>query len=167
VGVLALEIRGIVSPNLEMLAIGLLGVMAGLLPIEKVSKIVRHPHALLVTYLLYVVAISVWDVTFVLQICGVFLSLMVIFLIADRDNEPGWSRRQVVLLGKYSLLGYIAQIVILQGLRRIFWFSQHGVGVLLASLLLATLLTMMIVEAADFARRKSRLADSLYRLVFA
>jgi hypothetical protein len=75
--------------------------------------------------------------------------------------------RRAVLLGKYSLLGYISQIAILQALRRISLLSQHGVAGLLASLLLGVMLTMMVIEAADVARRKSKLADSLYRLVFA
>ena len=73
----------------------------------------------------------------------------------------------MILLGKYSLLGYIAQIAILQGLRRIPWLSQHGVGASLGALLLGALLTVAIVEAVDIARQRSKIVNDLYRLVFA
>ena len=76
-------------------------------------------------------------------------------------------RRRLILLGKYSLLGYIAQIAILQGLRRVSWLSQNGVVASLVALLLGVLLTVAIVEAVDIARRRSKIANDLYRLVFA
>jgi hypothetical protein len=141
-------------------------VFLGLSSDFQMAIVLGHPFVLMVLYCCYLAVITIWDVTLPLQVASVILTTALLYIAGSR-NAPGAAWRCTVLLGKYSLLGYISQIAILQGLRRISWLSQPGVGVLLASLLLGMLLTVMVVETADFARRKSTLADGLYRLVFA
>jgi len=157
---------GMVSSYLDLLMIGVLGVVIGFVKRGQMEFVLGHPYVLMVLYCCYLAVITIWDMTLTFQVASVILTTALLYIAGSR-RAPGAARRRTVLLGKYSLLGYISQIAILQGLRRISWFFQHGVGVLLASLLLGTLLTVIIVEAADFARRKSTLADGLYRLVFA
>jgi peptidoglycan/LPS O-acetylase OafA/YrhL len=157
---------GMVSSYLDLLMIGVLGVVIGFAERGQMAFVLSHPYVLIVLYCCYLAVITMWDVTLPLQVASVILTTALLYIAGSR-KAPGAAWRRTVLLGKYSLLGYISQIAILQGLRRISWLSQHGVGVLLTSLLLGMLLTVMLVEAADFARRKSTLADGLYRLVFA
>lgn len=157
---------GTVSSYLDLLMIGVLGVVIGFAEIGQMAFVLGHPHVLILLYCCYLAVITIWHVTLPLQVASVILTTALLYIAGSR-RAPGAAWRRTVLLGKYSLLGYISQIAILQGLRRISWLSQHGVAVLLFSLLLGMLLTGMIVEAADFARRKSKLADSLYRLAFA
>jgi peptidoglycan/LPS O-acetylase OafA/YrhL len=155
-----------VSSYLDLLMIGILGVVIGFAERGQMAIVLGHPFVLMLLYCCYLAVITIWDVTLPLQVASVILTTALLYIAGSR-SAPGAAWQRTVLLGKYSLLGYISQIAILQGLRRISWLSQHGVGVLLASLLLGMLLTVMVVEAADFARRKSTLADGLYRLVFA
>jgi acyltransferase-like protein len=159
--------RGSAIPNLELLAIGLLGVIAGYLPIERVNMLVRHPYFLGVAYLLYLLAISVWNVIYPLQVMGVFLSLMILYFLGQESGEPGKIRACVVRLGKYSLVGYIAQIAILQllriGLNRI----DSEAVVLGLSFVLAFALTILSVEILDRMRAQSAAMDRLYKAVFA
>lgn len=157
---------GMVSSYLDLLMIGVLGVVIGFAKTKQMAFVLNHPYALIVLYCCYLAVITIWKVTLPLQVASVILTTALLYIAGNR-SAPGPAWRCTVLLGKYSLLGYISQIAILQGLIRISWLSQHGVGVLLASLLLSVMLTVMVVEAADFARRNSTLADGLYRLVFA
>lgn len=159
--------QGFEIPNLELLAIGLLGVIAGYFPIERVNAFVRHPYLLAAAYLAYLVAISVWNVIYPLQIVGVYLSLMILYLLGQQSGEPGKVRGTIVLLGKYSLLGYIAQIAILQSLR--LGFNRIGSEALVRGLsfVLAFALTIITVEILDRARTQSAAMDKLYKAVFA
>ena len=52
--VLALDLNGTSSVNLQLLTIGLLGVILGYIPIEKINNFVKHPYLLIAAYLCYV-----------------------------------------------------------------------------------------------------------------
>jgi hypothetical protein len=161
------NIVGVEVPSLELLAIGLLGVIAGYAPIEKVNAAVRHPVLLAAAYITYLGAISIWNVSYPLQVLGVYLSLMIIYLLGQHDGEPNNFRGTVVLLGKYSLLGYISQIAILQILRVIFNHVESENTVLGLSFVSAFVLTILSIELVDRARSQSKTVDRLYRAVFA
>jgi len=166
-GVAISSYQGVEIPNLELLAIGLLGVIAGYLPMEKINAVVRHPFVLAAAYLAYLGAISYWNVVYPLQIIGVYLSLMILYLLGQQSGEPGKIRGSTVLLGKYSLLGYIAQIGILQLLRLALNHADSEIAVLGISFVLAFALTIISVEIVDRARAESTTMDRLYRAVFA
>ena len=166
-GIVALNFAGLQSPNLELVTIGLLGVITGYLPIDKVNAVVRHPYLLTFAYVLYLGAITVWDVIYPLQIIGVYLSLMIIYLLGLKSGEPGRARAVVVLLGKYSLFGYIAQIAVLQLLRQGLNYIDSEVAVLGLSFVLAFALTILSVELVNRTRAGSTTVDRLYKAVFA
>jgi len=166
-GVLAFRLNGIESSNLELLAIGLLGVVVGYLPLSKISSFISRPYALAAAYLCYLVAITLWNVIYPLQIVGVCLSLMILYFLGTRGDDKGKVRGRIVLLGKYSLFGYIAQIAILQALRRGFLHIDLGPVVLEISFVLAVVLTLLSVEGVDRARARSTVVDACYRFVFA
>jgi hypothetical protein len=165
-GVLACRLNGIESSNLELLAIGLLGVVVGYIPLSKISSFVSRPFALAAAYLLYVVAITLWNVIYPLQIVGVCLSLMILYFLGTRGHDKGKVRSRILLLGRYSLFGYIAQIAILQVLRRGFRHIALGPAVWEISFVLAVVLTQLSVEGMDRARARSTIVDSCYRFVF-
>ncbi len=166
-GVLTLGVLGKESATLEMLAIGLLGVLFGFIPIEKINAFVRHPYSLALAYLGYLGAITLWNVIYPLQVIGVCLSLMILYLMGEQSGEAGWLRSRVLLLGKYSLFGYIAQIAILQLLRRSLVHVSPRAAVLVFSFVLAFALTQVAVEVVDFARKGSPTVDTMYKAVFA
>jgi len=166
-GVVVSSYEGSDLPNLQLLAIGLLGILAGYLPTEKVNRVVRHPYFLAAAYLAYVAAITVWNVIYPLQIVGVYLSLMILYLLGLQFGESGKIGAIVVLLGKYSLIGYISQIAILQALRVGLQRVDSEAVVLGVSLVLAFGLTIISVEVLDRARAQSTAMDKLYRAVFA
>ncbi len=160
------SLNGVKNDILELFTIGLLGVSVGYIPIQKVNAVLRHPLALLFAYLCYLIAIRVWDVPYPLQIIGVCLTVTVIYWLGTISGETGAIPRSVVLLGKYSLFGYIAQIAILQlghrGLRHV----TLGPLELCITLFVAAALTIIAVEAMDRARAKARIVNTVYSAVF-
>jgi peptidoglycan/LPS O-acetylase OafA/YrhL len=152
---------------LDLLMIGVLGVAIGFAGRDQLALVISHPYILTALYCLFLAAITIWRVPLPLEIASVLLTTALLYTAGSRLATAGMAWRSMILLGKYSLLGYIAQIAILQGLRRISWLSQHGVGASLSALPLGALLTVAIVEAVDIARQRSKIADDVYRLVFA
>jgi peptidoglycan/LPS O-acetylase OafA/YrhL len=165
--IVTLGMIGLESENLELIAIGMLGVVAGFVPIAKINELVRHPYWIALAYACYIIAITIWNVPFALQVIGVPLTLTAIYMIGSSKAIPGVLGNEVILLGKYSLFGYISQIAILQmlsvGLRS---FSLNIV-LLAISFWAVIALTIMSVEIVDRARAKVRSVDRLYKMVFA
>jgi peptidoglycan/LPS O-acetylase OafA/YrhL len=165
--ILILGLVDVRSPNLEFVTIGMLGVLTGFMPIATINGLVRHPYMLAFGYLCYIIAITIWNVPFPLLIVGVSLSVMVIYLLGLSGSESGRIRGEVILLGKYSLFGYISQMVILQFLSAGFRHVNLGVAVLGISFVAAFALTVMSVEVVDRTRARTASMDRLYKAVFA
>ena len=165
--ILILGLTGAQSQNLEFITIGMLGVLTGFMPIAAINNLVRHPYMLALAYLCYTIAITIWNVPFPLLIVGVYLSLMVIYLVGNSGNESTRIWREVILLGKYSLFGYISQIAILQILSAGFHHVNPGFAVLGISFLAAFVLTITSVEVVDRARARTASIDRFYKAVFA
>lgn len=165
--ILVLGLMGGQSYNLEFIAIGMLGVLSGFMPVGKVNDFGRHPYAIAFAYTCYVVAITIWNVPLPLLIAGVLLNLMVLYVAGTNARESSTLVGEVILLGKYSLLGYISQVAILQVLSVVFRHTDRSFLVLPISLLAAFILTIMGVEVVDRARAVSAGVDRLYRVVFA
>jgi peptidoglycan/LPS O-acetylase OafA/YrhL len=161
-----LWLRGVSNGILELIAIGLLGVICGATPIQRIERFVSHPYLLAGAYCGYLVAISIWNVIFPLQIVGVCLSLMLIFFAGTKTREVGGISGRIILLGKYSLLGYIAQIAVLQMLFRGVRHINLGSGTLAMTFVAALALTMAIVELVDHARKRVEIVDKSYKVVF-
>jgi peptidoglycan/LPS O-acetylase OafA/YrhL len=166
-GIFALSLDGLKSGNLELLTIGLLGVSVGYIPIRKINGFLRYRYALVVAYVGYTIAITVWNAGYPLQVVGVCLTLMLIYLLGALSGESGMVQESVILLGKYSLVGYIAQIAILQLLRRSSRNMEQGAWVLSLSFLVAVALTLLTVEAVDRMRAEAKAVDRVYKVFFA
>ncbi|HEY0702014.1 MAG TPA: hypothetical protein VGD60_04535 [Candidatus Acidoferrales bacterium] len=164
---LALEFFGTESPNLELVTIGLLGLLTGFLPIPAINKFVRHPYLLGLAYVGYTIAITIWNVPFWIQLVGVPLSLMVIYLAGISGSGSGAIENEFILLGKYSLFGYISQIAILQVLAASLRHVTLGFPMLCASFVAAFVLTILSVEVTDRLRKNVPSMDRLYKAVFA
>jgi peptidoglycan/LPS O-acetylase OafA/YrhL len=91
---------------------------------------------------------------------------MLLYALGMRSGEQTTSARTVILLGKYSLFAYIAQIAILQVMRRM--VSENlpawAQGV---TFLAATALTIAAVEVTNRLRKRSGFANRIYSAVFA
>jgi peptidoglycan/LPS O-acetylase OafA/YrhL len=165
--VLVLRVSGHGSINVELLAIGSLGILFGYIPIENISAVAKKSGALLLAYVAYTAAITLWDVPYPLQVVGVCLTLVLIYGQGTRWDERIAFYRMIVTLGKYSLFGYVAQIALLYAIYKAFTHLGQSVAMLVLSFAAAFALTVVTVEAVDWARPKVSAVDWLYKLVFA
>lgn len=165
--ILILGVVGLGSYDLEFITIGMLGVLAGFVPIERINRFVRRPYMLVLAYMCYATAITIWNVPFLLLVVGTSLSLTAIYLIGASGRESGRIRSEIILLGKYSLFGYISQVAILQILSAGFHRINFGSAEMVLSFFAAFVLTTASVEVVDRARARMVNADRLYKWVFA
>lgn len=158
---------GMKSGNLELLGVGLLGVFFGSVDKERINRWTSRPLLLVVGYLAYLIALSLWNVLYPIQILGVCLSLILIYGAGMRWTRPGLVFVRTLVLGRYTLLTYVGQIAVLQ-LLLIGMRSWKPVGLRLTlSLAGGIILTQLIAEAADLIRKRSKTIDQVYRAVFA
>jgi peptidoglycan/LPS O-acetylase OafA/YrhL len=143
----------------------MLGLFVGTTPISSIQRRARLVW-IIPAYAAYVAAIAAWNVLFPLQLVGVCLSLLVLYMAGSWGGSDGVIQRQLILLGQYSLLGYIVQVLVLQVLRR--EMSAHDLAAAsLIPFIVTLVITVGVVQFVDAARTRSRVVDRCYRAVFA
>jgi fucose 4-O-acetylase-like acetyltransferase len=161
------SLTGHAAANLELLALAMTGMLVGGLSVDGLARVSDRPAWLAVAYALYLAAITVWNVLFPLQVVGVCLTLLIIHLAARAAGSQGAAQHWLIELGQYSLFAYIAQVAVLQVLRRLFRpFDLHGAS-LLVPFLVALAVTSGAVALVALLRKRSTVTDRLYRAVFA
>ncbi|HJT71968.1 MAG TPA: acyltransferase [Terriglobales bacterium] len=163
---LVLSFLNISNSYMEIFSIGTLGISIGHWPMERINHIVKRPITMIVAYILYLVAITIWNVIYPLQIAGVCLSVSLIYLIGLAYSESNSVGKTIVLLGQYSLFGYIAQIIILQVLRRAAHLVDGGITVTIAAFVMCLVATIVSVMLLDKSRRIVRPVNTVYKAVF-
>jgi hypothetical protein len=166
ISVLVLNSFGSKSGYVELLSLGLLGASVGYVPMRKIESLAKYRLVITAGYLCYLGALSVWGEVYVLQVIGVCLSLAVIYLLHGADGGSDRIRQNIALLGRYSLIGYIGQIAILQAIR--FGVREIRLDVIGQSVALvaAILLTLLMVWIVDQLRAKAVGVDRVYVALF-
>lgn len=165
--VILLGARGVTVPNLELLSMGLLGFVLGYVPMRTINKLARYWPLLVVAYVGYLAAVTVWNVIYPLQVVGVFLSVLLIYLWGTAWCGNGCVLARILILGRYSLLAYIAQIAILQLMRKLLGEISDGVMKMTVAFGATMFLTQLTIEIAELCRFKWKRFDLIYRFVFA
>lgn len=163
---LGLAANGVSVGYLELLSIGLVGLLLGYLPAESITALTRYRFVIVAGYVAYLTAITLWGEIFVLQVIGVCLTLGLIYVLYGREGPQRRTTDVVVLLGQYSLIGYIGQIAILQMLRRAVRIMDVGDAGIILTLAVAVVLTIVLVWILDRARSRAPLVNRCYALVF-
>jgi peptidoglycan/LPS O-acetylase OafA/YrhL len=164
--VAVLAMSGGKNQNVELVAIGVLGIVSGIKPGVAIQRASRHPYVLIGAYVLYLIAIAKWDVLYPLEVVGTCLSVVLIYVLGASFCSPNRIREEVILLGKYSLFGYIWQIVVLQILHACFKLGSLGTFASLLSFPAAFVLTVVGVEGVHCARMWAARVDRVYKGVF-
>lgn len=160
-------LKGIQSANLELVTVGVLGIAFGSVREDQLQKLVSRSWVILTAYCIYLVAITIWDVSLYVQMVGAVLTTALIYLVGVQTEGPSRLRGLILLLGRYSLFGYISQIAILQLLHASLRHVGISYAILGASFVAAVALTMLSVVVVDRWRAKSKTIDGIYKAVFA
>jgi len=164
---LALEMNGRFSNNLSLLSAGIIGMAFGLVRMESIDRVAMKWIPVLLLYLLYRLCSQIFGERYPVQMLGAAVSVFVLYACALHLNCASWFEQQIIILGKYSLLGYLAQIAVLQGLVKLTRGKpEHVMGVVVLSLL-AMVLTFLIIRSVHAFRRRSRPGDMVYKAIFA
>ena len=157
---------GLQNGYLDMLSIGMLGVSLGHTPIASINRLIKPPFGLLIIYVIYLLAITKWNVLYSLQIVGVAVNLLLLYWLGGEVlHDDAW-KRTVIRLGEYSLFAYIAQIVLLQMFRKATNVVWPGMGGALFALLAGVVCTILTVEVIHRSRLTIPALDRLYGAVF-
>lgn len=153
--------------NLGLLGAGLLGVIVGRVPDKALSLLRRYWYVPVIVYAGYVAFIWIgWHGHFD-QLLNAALALVAIFSLCAAIGAGTLLGRELLLVGKYSLLAYIVQIALLQVLGRFvgrlepftvpFYLQMAGVS----------LLMFLMAETLHWTRKRVAWIDGSYRFVFA
>lgn len=166
VSIFILGAQGISSPNLNWLGVGLVGATLGMISMEKIDIVARRTFAVAGIYIGYAVLITFVGTPYAIQIVGAVLSVLTIYAVGKKIPGGSLLARHFILLGRYSLLGYIAQIAALQVLRRALAQAGSEELRLIASAFGAFALTSGTVLLTNYLKQTSKIANGAYRIAF-
>ena len=162
----ALEWSGNPQPNFSFMAAGILGIWLGRL-FGTGTRLGQWMWPALVAYAAYFPLGMSKGHVFAVQLLGALVVLLLIVSSAIRHVWPPWFSRRLHLLGQYSLLCYVVQIAALQLMSRFFGRPDPLSLPALCLFVGAMVVTYAAAAAAKVLRRRSAMADRVYRLVFA
>jgi hypothetical protein len=150
-----------------MVTFGILGMAIGMIPLPKLEDFSRRWAVVLVAYAVYRVCSYFLGERYPIQLAGTVFSLSILFGAGLILSEGEFVYRQFVLLGRYSLFGYIFQLVVLQLLRRVIHTPEQSVLTVTILTILTLLLTWLGTVIVEKLRQTARAFDVSYKLVFA
>jgi peptidoglycan/LPS O-acetylase OafA/YrhL len=165
---LAWSLADIESINLGMGVVGIIGLFLGMAA-SSLERLFGIPGktALLAGIAATMALMEFFDRNALTYAVGVTLMVMLLYALARRLALQDRASAVAILLGKYSLLGYIGQIVLLQVSARLLGGPRWPLGVeILAIVAATTVLLALLCYALQYLRGRSTLVDKGYRLVF-
>ncbi len=157
--------------NLYYLCLGLSGFGVGLFcDRERMQTLIRRGYRRL-----FIVCAGIYGalITFLqndnlpLYLFGILSVVGLVYLYAADFNYDSLANRAVVLLGQYSLLGYLAHILFLQLLYRAVHHPLLSAGFAIVPFVLACAFLFVLCRAIQSLRRWHAGADYFYKLIFA
>src|SRR5207249_3754880 len=137
-----------VGYHLGMISAGIIGAAFGLLPLRRVTGFAKRLFIVVICYCAYRICSYFIGDPYALQLTGVVTTLLLLYGLALKLPVETHIYKEVVLLGRYSLLGYIMQLGIIQVTVRIFGPSRVPLAVVILTLvaLVATWAVTLIVH---------------------
>ena len=155
------------SVNLALLSAGLIGVILGGVSASLLSAMGRHWYVAVAAYVGYLVLSHLIWQSPLDQLLNAFFALAAIFSICAAIESKSAVGRQLLILGKNSLLAYVLQIAVLQVLTRCFGRLEPFSVPFFLQMLGVLVLMIIIAESLGWARMKSTWVDASYRAILA
>lgn len=156
------------APNLFFLLIGLVGLSVGIMLKSRTVPAIRSRVVIIIGISLCAVVGNALSSNVLTYSIGVLLMLKLIYDGATLIDARGLTKRMTVVLGQYSLVCYVAQIVFLFALYRILSKPQWSLGYELGLVIVGTCFALLGgCLLLTHCRRNSLVVDRAYRSVFA
>jgi peptidoglycan/LPS O-acetylase OafA/YrhL len=144
---------------------GFLGMVFGMIPIQKINTWVERRWLFGGLYLCYLAVISVFRQGYLSEPIGVCLNLGILYAIGRRFSNGLFGKR-IMLVGNYSLLGYIFHVFVLQLLSRFAGQGPSQTHVFIVAFGVTVLLTWFTIQFVDWMRTRSSSVDAIYKAIF-
>ena len=165
IGCVLLEARVGLPDNIALWSAGLIGMSIGLVKEEIIKRVsVRWP-AMLAAYLCYRTLSSVFGETYLVQMLGVLVTFF-LWYGGALLIRPGNVAALLTLLGKYSLIAYVAQIVFLQGYSAVFGRDSESPAGVAFLFFAGGAVSAAVAYVTDRLRRLSARFNTTYQAVF-
>lgn len=155
-----------VSGHVWSITFGFFGMTLGLIPVQKINKLLVHKLYIVFLFTIYLVIISIFSQPFLLQVFGTVLTLSFFYAIGMSPGCKGIIAEGIYLLGRFSLVSYIIQIVILQVIYRFSILNSGEVKSILIAFSITLVLTFAFIEILNLSIQHSRVIKKLYRVIF-
>jgi len=155
------------TPNLSLLMAGILGIVLGRISGESLRASGSYCFLAVTAYAGYAASVRSPGQTAIINLLGAALALCAVFSCCVRAGERGFLQERLIAVGKYSLLGYMVQIGLLQVLTRLLGRYEPYSSPFFVEMIAVALCMTLISETLEWARIKARWIDTSYRLVFA
>jgi hypothetical protein len=149
----------------SLFTVGVIGMAAGLVPMAQWTALARRWPYLIGAYALYWVLRAPLGQIYLMQAFAACVTVLLLY-VGARPLDPAvrWVG-EINRLGRYSLLSYIAQIAVLQGLHRTVRFEATSPFAVACMGGLTLLGTWGAVVLTEWLRRRVAAVDRLYRVV--
>jgi hypothetical protein len=159
-----LELAAVGTKNLSLLSAGVLGMAFSAFSSFGANRVREAGWIVAGLYVLYRLMSYCFGEPYPIQMLAAAASVVMIYFFGSVVNSKNSLNDLIVLLGKYSLLGYLGQIAILRVLAALIGHRVMGWLGVLAGAVITLVLTFAVVRVADVLRKKTPIADTLYRV---
>jgi hypothetical protein len=154
--------------NLYLLSSGIIGLALGGMQLTTVDKFANSWLFIAALILIYLALFFSKIDNYFSQIVTTFISLILFYALASSIKTERWWFQQVSLLGKFSLLSYIVQILFLQVTKNMMGsVDENLLEKTIMFIVITTLFTWLSVLFTYYAKTKSKAFAWIYNAVFA
>ena len=162
-----MDIYGYSIFNLYFLSSGIIGLAFGGVRIGIIDQYARSWKFISMLLMIYL-GIFIFDIdNYISQIIITFVSLIIFYSIGVVTYSEQWWFKQVCILGRYSLISYIVQILYLQVTKNIELLKvEHSLKETFLLMFIIAFFTWITVIVVDYGRLKNRAISWSYSILF-
>ena len=146
---------------------GMLGAALGFIPQASIEGFCRKIGLVIPIYLLSLSGVIFLGIPFSMFAVNVVATLLLLYSIGLLLPMDRWVCAQVLLLGRYSLFMYLGQIIILFGLRLLFYRYLPEASNALCGFVAVCVAQVAICRLMERLRAQSKIVDRAYVALFA
>ena len=164
---MAMDYYGKSIYNINMTTAGIVGILIGLISLTSINRFAKSWQNVIGLLILYGVWFYFFDMHHYTQISLTIIALLIIYSIGVNINLKKMLSKQIVLLGKYSLICYIIQIAYLKIMMSLLSKWNIDTPSITITVCTTTIIMYFTVVILDLARSKYKNIDIFYKTIFA
>jgi hypothetical protein len=155
------------SYNLYLGIVGLMGASAGMLVNMDTLYSVRNKSIIVVCFITVISLFRYFDRNILTYSAGILILMKLTYDFAKRVNLSKWHYQLIILLGQYSLVCYIMQILFLHGLFKVLSKPWWGLWYETITIFLVTTIFLSgLCNLLRFLRNQYRFCNKSYQFIF-